>query len=620
MRSYLDEPEYGVPRTNARTIGPATKGNPLRDGSAYQITRVAGIAEVSGSLRDLRLSSPQLFPLTNLRDSYGEWIALAQPYSEPRHSLLFADHFGYGTLFYSLVPGVGVVFSETFNGAIAGVRDCGGKLTLDELAYLAALTAEGRFFDGHFMPRTMANEISLLDRGKMLVVDDETVQITNREHLLSAEERDRGYEECLAQGLDHAALVARGTLGVADANVINLSGGIDSRLCLGILQRAGVAKEFSVRSVDPRKWRHTTTQESITRDIEVADALRRQHEMDWFADTAPTRIAVTPQTAVSAKMLYRSNFLFSADASASLPFPQSTVLAIRGGGGDMLRVFTSNQRMHARYLRAVQNEDPPRAVSRWRGQTAARASSAIPELQRFVRTAVIESFKPFDSRGSQTALDDHYFHYRNRYHFGHHRTSSQNGESVLHLLSEPWIHRASTLVDSEYKEQGGVVGDMFRILGADLLDFAFESQEWTEKLNPKSAQAPTNGWENSYDKRQPKDEGPVYAAGMSPAERGLPSAVRVTELATEALSQELDCILQAITDAPRELVEMQHQAVMHRVRNEPRHISRVRGVTVPCQAVLEGGQRAHKALDISSSPTGRLDDQRPALEGWSNLK
>ena len=71
MRSYLDEPEYGVLRTNARTIGPATKGNPLRDGSAYQITRVAGIAEVSGSLRDLRLSSPQLFPLTNSRDSYG---------------------------------------------------------------------------------------------------------------------------------------------------------------------------------------------------------------------------------------------------------------------------------------------------------------------------------------------------------------------------------------------------------------------------------------------------------------------------------------------------------------------------------------------------------------------
>src|SRR5699024_12089678 len=97
--------------------------------------------------------------VSDIIDSYGEWSALAEAEIGGTHQYLYlADPSGFAPVFYSLIPGKALVISDTFSGAVQGVRRLGGPITLNLGHYLSLISGKSNTFRNLVSHDTMAHE------------------------------------------------------------------------------------------------------------------------------------------------------------------------------------------------------------------------------------------------------------------------------------------------------------------------------------------------------------------------------------------------------------------------------------------------------------------------------
>lgn len=496
MRQLFSPLHHGFVHSTGDRLEPSRPA-PSFEPDEWTVRHIAGISEQDLSYEELELGQLQNSPLKDTRDAMGEWIAVAASSAAPSSYLLFTDVHGYGTLFYCVIPGQGVVFAETYQGVLGALESRGVDRTVNWTNYVAALTTRDQHFEGAFSTHSMASEVRLLSREQALLVTTDQAQLVPRSTLGGSLAED-DFSTALDAGINHVTGLLTRLSEQGMLNTLHLSGGVDSRLCLALAAAAGVTDRFQVRTADPRAWRHPSTLDGIVKDVEIANEIRKRFGMQWAPSYPHAKISVSFDESVALKQTYRSSFLYSLAGSNSHGMAHHRVAAVRGGGGELLRATHGSQRLDRDYAEARENQ-PELEPDVWRARRVSRASLATPDLVRHVRTAARNSYRGIPADSPLIGFERHYLNYRNRSHFGHARSSLMGNELAVHILSNPWLLRAAQLTPVSSRIEGHVVSEIFRRTAPQLLDLPFESDTWTARLTHGATTAPASSWEASFD-------------------------------------------------------------------------------------------------------------------------
>ncbi|MEH0058522.1 hypothetical protein [Auritidibacter ignavus] len=442
--------------------------------------------------------------ISDLRDAAGEWVAVAssQHLVLGTKHLVFADRFGFGPVFYAILPGRGVLVSDNFIAVATALRNSGATVSLNVGTYVSALTSRGRTAEGISDSSTMAEEIQILEPDCVLEITGRQATIRPRV-TLGGSETINDYDQAVNRGLELAKQSLSAVVSHSSAQkVITLSGGVDSRLALALLTLTGAHRDFEVLSFDPRKYKGVQ-REVFGRDIQIANAIRAGYGMDWLGPTARRDIATTFIEGVFGHQIRRSNLgyeMFLSNFSGENIVPQ---ISVRGGGGELLRTPGSAESLSNRVLKEYGPNIPlsdPRVT-----QTFLHAHAYPRLVTKEFRPLVTEHYERTLERSGGAdlfeRLNGYYFRTRNRYHFGGMREALDRRELALLPLANPFFLQASRLVDFRERAEGKLVRDIFQASAPELLRYPFDSETWTTRIAPDNDRAVPyqDLWVETYD-------------------------------------------------------------------------------------------------------------------------
>lgn len=499
---YFKKHSYVVLRSKAAEISENISFIDIETFGELRIKKCAGLVYnpdyiFEGDLTDQFLTEVSL---QDFADSMGEWIAVA---SRGEESIAIADTYGYCPLFYGMISGVGVIVSDTFTGVISGLRQNGVYPTIDSANYAAILPNWVGHFLGPFDEHTMANEVRLLRPDQALHVTAEKVAKVDRRFIGRSREATSP-RMAIERGMDWTAgILARLANQTGVENRIRLSGGSDSRMVLAMLAATGYEKSFTVQSTDPRSLTGAA-KDIFSKDISIADYLRRHYGMKWSTPFSSNSFALTFEETLAYHQGYNSNFSWNFSAASNRVIPDHPILTLIGGGGEVARmapgagflpgeIFGRNISVESLPL-----EEQERVAVDWLLDRHAYTD----ELKPIVRERLLSAIRNVSGASFQEKLQHHYFDSRNRSHFGHQRFSASSNSPVAHLVSNPHLLWASKFIP--YKMR--VKDEFTRLLLAEtdswLLGVEFESQETTANLcGTEYSKVPTiSDWEIGYDR------------------------------------------------------------------------------------------------------------------------
>lgn len=444
--------------------------------------------------------------LADIRDSMGEWISVIRQSRSSFDYLVLADRYGYGSTYYSYLPGEGLLVSDTFEGVSSALNARGRSLSLNLANYVTTIASSARTFLNPMSTETMIQQVSLLGPDEAIEVTQSTVRLISRTAVGGAHDVD-DYNKAIQAGIELSTKAIQQLVQVPDVEKrLTLSGGVDSRLALALLQAAGVQDEFSVFSMDPRTWKNRKTKHVIERDVQLANQLRIDAGMKWWAGAPQETLMMPVPASIRLHQKYKSNYyylLYPSQAFSYFTIPQLTV---RGGGGEILRSTLGGASMLKRYKRHLQeNPSSNLNLSQWVASVYISWGDVAPGFKDYVTDALANAIGETDVDTFETHMNTYYFRTRNRAHFGHVRSDLQKGDVAVQLLSNPYFYQASQLISFEERAAGRLVKDIFNQAAPRLLDYAFEDEEWSERLaNPDSVDVPQDDrtWREGYDAAQ----------------------------------------------------------------------------------------------------------------------
>lgn len=528
----------------------------------FSVTHFAGIALGPwgiASSNSLVRSAPQL-PLFDLVDASGEWLAIATGRgTEGPEYLVFSDAFAYAPVFFGLVPGVGLVLSESFQGAVAGARAAGADCQLDVAHYVATAAIDHQ---NMFSDATMTEDIQILPLGKCLRVTATRVEVLPRAVLRGAESYT-DYEVVLAKGIERIGKVMESFASMPDVpKVLTLSGGVDSRLALAMLKSAGVAHLFQTRTVDPRTWAAPRSLAGIQRDMAIADKLRRDHGMALETKVSRDVHYLTFEETLGYHQSYRSNYYYAYEPRRYQTTSDTPLLVIRGGGGEILRATNGGILQSSKF---AQRTDLKQSEADWLASRQLALNPAVTQsLKPLIHDVLMAAFSQAEGSSFEERLNHDYLRTRNRSHFGHIRQGSVGSEVSLHLVSDPYFLQASRLIPFEEKAVGGLVRELFR-LAPELLRYPFENDEWNRRLGVQpqfEVDFEGEPWAQDIDANQASAGGCSVAAGR---EAGVAGSLRDFSPERSALSYikfGFAEIIERVSPEMREDIQDQHDGLL----------------------------------------------------------
>lgn len=587
IRQLFEPLQHGLVHSTADSIGFAGSSI-VFEPDDWSVQRIAGVAERDYFYEECDLRQPLDIPIRDSRDATGEWIAIAASSKQRVAHLLFTDVHGYGTLFYSLVPGVGLVFAETFQGVIGALTSHGVDASVDWTNYIAALASNDQHLQGAFSTHTMASEVRLLGRDQALLVTPESANLINRS-LLGGSLAEEDFSTALTRGIEHATTLIAKLSRQGMLNTLHLTGGVDSRLCLALIAAAGVSERFQARTVDPRTWKHPSTHAGIEHDVRIANELRQSFGMEWAPPNTHARISVSFEESIALKQTYRSSFLYDLNGGNQHGMASHRVAAVRGGGGELLRATHGSQRLSQQFT-AARASAPDLEPANWRASRIARTSQVAPGIERHLKAAVRNSYRRVRSDAPLEGFEQHYLNYRNRSHFGHVRSSLMGNELAVHLLSNPWLLRAAQLTPIDSRATGNVVSEIFQRTAPALLDFPFESDAWTNRLSRNTMSIPAQGWQDSFDASNHQTRSDFFLAGHEHGARNAAWEFNGRAESIRAIKRNSRLLEVAAPDGLRKALMGHHQRLLEQVE--------------------EGGYPAAKALAASASAVDAIAPYR----------
>lgn len=503
--------DYAVIQTSATELEDRFNTASENIGASFTIKYVCGIAVGREGLIESDFSRPMdtLNPADRFSENLGEWLAIAADRkNEHTKYLVFGDSYGYCPIFYALVKDRGVVVSDSFGGACAGLEELGTDPKLDFDNYVATVSAAATQFTNPTVVRTMAEQIKILPMDAALLITDRAA-IRLPRSTVSAVPQGASYEQLISQGNELVQESLNKLTNSLDVPMgLLLSGGVDSRLVLGQIKAAGLVKSFSVRTSDPRDYKSAYSQRVFERDAGIANELRQRLGMNWMRREQAQSLSVSFRESLAAFQRYNSNFSYAFRPTWGLTIQGRPIVTLRGGGGEILRSTGTGWNIDkaVRADPSLENEDSSRKLVSW----YMKSSNKTAVFQERVEQFMSDELAVLRGKSLVEKLNSHYLHTRNRTHFGHTRASRSLNELPLQFLSNSYYLEAASKIPFQDKAEGALVQEIFASTAPELLKFPFESLEWHKRLatagTRKDVDDP-NAWLAEFDwlkKHQPK--------------------------------------------------------------------------------------------------------------------
>ena len=501
MSNFFKTPSYLKIASKAGTTSATRRSLSSSDAlNQFRVERLTGLLfspEVTVDTDWAHTPPPQL-NVGSIADSPGEWAAVASCEDEgAKEYLLFADFYGYCPIFYSHIPRVGLIASDTFRGVVEGLARANVSPHLDLGNYSATTPNWVGHFLGPFGHRTMAEEISLLLPSQAILINDTEIVTVERSDLGYAS-RSRSMTDALEAGIDLSSKVLQQQAKNESLDrQIRLSGGNDSRMVLGLLSASGLTNAFSVQSTDPRPL-GGAARTVFEKDIVIADELRRRLGMAWSKDSAHySEFHLSYREALDHHLRYRSNYHWEFSAGPRWRVPDRPVLSLIGGGGESLRGYnveglTDNPDVARHHER--------QASDRSLVDNLFSRIVTVPELTARAREIVSEAVAVARGETLNERMQDYYFNSTSRAHFGHARLSHALNQPVLHPLSNPFFYYAARQLPFSERAEDVFTRILLERCDPSLLRIEFEKASNTARLcTAPTFPVPTAGWTEEYD-------------------------------------------------------------------------------------------------------------------------
>jgi hypothetical protein len=537
------------------------------DLAGFQVTHFSGQALGEQLIFDSNFSTiDRNYPsVSKVADSMGEWMAVGERITRTgREFIIFADAFGYCPVFYARLNKHKVAISDSFHGVAAAMEKLAVKRTVNLPNYLSALSGSQQQSQTIYSDQTMIEEIRVLRPDKFMHMSSANgVSFLPRAQLGTAF-RKSDYNQALSSGLDLSNEIFTSMARFEDLDKrITLSGGVDSRMVLAMLVASGQHGQYKVSSVDPRTWHFKKSRHIVERDIELADLIRKNLELSWWHPGERTKVPTGFRESLWAYQGHRSNYHYMFRPMRLFTLQNHPSITLRGGGGEIISSTSAGQIASEKFARS--NADDP---FHWLGQYFMNTRNTIPELHEFVQDYIERTHKKYAADTIRQSIDNHYFHARNRAHFGHMGYSRTINEVAIHMLSNPFLLNASALIPFEDRANNVLVRDIFLQSAPELLNFAFANDE--SFLNSKdTSQTPKSAvrgeWVKGYDRAKIGTGNVEFAVGREPRKTSTQSPVDIKQAAKNYLKWAFALIEELLPTEYKSLVNNQHRLILSRV-------------------------------------------------------
>lgn len=380
---------------------------------------------------------------------------------------VLTDPFGLSQLFVART-GHGTILSNRYHLAALAHRQLTRRSHVDVAALGTALFTDSVLTAQIGTHRMPIEGIDMVPLGTEIALRDGRMTTVARRSVAELDYRSLVERGCVAirrnisAVLDHPA---------HSYTVMNLTGGMDSRILLAAVRSLGRSDEIRV---DTRRL-------SDDADFAVAIQLAAASGLRYRDRPAGTLGPLAPAEHLG---MWRSQYLGTyhdlSISSNRMTSGADNWARLIGGCGELYRGY---------YQKMVPIESLERNESRTIDALRAylAGSSMWPVLAsidpRPVVDLVMDELLSLPGRSLREKLDSSYLHFRNRLHFGTSAAMAARLSSVAYCpLASPDLLAASRLLPAAQREAGQVIYDVIHHLDAELAELPFTTGQWQEAV------------------------------------------------------------------------------------------------------------------------------------------
>lgn len=483
--SHMGLPAHSIKiKTHAQLIERSQSINLTPD--RFTVRHLSGIAATPLWNLDLDFTDSISKPigLFDIAPAIGEWTAVASngPESETESEFVICnDEFGYSPIFYSHIPGKEVIFSDSFQAVAYELMRTGISPSLDLDAYITTVSTKDARFANPLAFQTSAAEIRLLPPHHALYVSADSAVIFDRAQLLDL------------QNLDTSALVKKGvdyiskTLKLLAENKehshsLLLSGGVDSRVVLGLVLGANAEDKFAIRSNDPRNYKSKYSYRVFEDDFFISYAVGQNFGLNWLRPRSASNIKTSLEEGLKLSQAYSSNFSNAYPATDHHSIYSKPEMSLRGGGGEPIKGagFLSLAKQVQEFNSELgDSSDSP--FAQFKNWFVNNAVIEVPDKESI--SSALNILEPWlSTENFDQLMPSYYQHSRNRTHFGHAKFSSTSNLYPFQPLSNSYFFAATKMLGHAELRNYAIAKQIFNATDPTLLEFPFEDPEATKLL------------------------------------------------------------------------------------------------------------------------------------------
>ena len=474
----------GIPSTSEISM------NRLKVGE-FRASRISGIlwgqsisSNASGS------SSLSGILLSDAVDSFGEWAGVFR--AADGSTVIAGDSFGYCPIFMAMFDdGNGcfdLIVGNSFSAIVEECRIQGHKVSVNAAYPGIVLGTQHSIAHTLVTSDTPLNEVRLLKPREVLFVTAGGFACAE----LRDPDESLSYKELISKGVDKALRSITQMCSAGTEMQIRLSGGKDSRTVLSLLEAAGVAKDISVFTVDPRRAGAGFAAEILPNDLRISSFLKERNGMKWSVPGEVVMQNIEPHEHLSSWQRYRGGYNFKYSPSVRSGTRVDELIEIYGGTGEVFRSFWASSLRSNRYLSDISwtsdaKYDDANKLFEYLYRPWLIGVDEVDNVRhRFIGSLELERHNDLTD-----AIDEHYANYRNRGHFGTARAAANSNVFNALPLSQVEFLKASKLLTQDDRLDGKVLFDIIQMTSPSLNEIEFESGKWPGRFGVSTyAKAP----------------------------------------------------------------------------------------------------------------------------------
>lgn len=418
---------------------------------------------------------------SEIKNSEGEWALIER---DKDGLTLYTDIYGYYTIFYAILSsdrGKVLALSADFS-SICSVVNSNKKFEADKSYCLPMLASFSPFFNTSHSLNTSHLYVKKLAPLKKIRIGNGAISIVEDTRLNQYE--SLSYDDLLSAGINSISKKYRSFIENDYDLVFYLSGGKDSRACLSAYD-SNISGYFY--SQNPSSY-SGESKFMLQADYNISAHLAEKVGLSrYIQDGAPLKSVGYDEhfKHVSKLNSNKTNMygpsIFSSNAER---FRKS--IQIRGGGGEVLRSYWTD------YLSKTGISDSfvgANGYGNWKDFTflfnklVSRSLVRGEGLYKEIQNSFINELLSMNKNTANETLEEHYFLHRNRYHFGHLRSSLLAGNICYMPLSNKFLLLASRKLSFSSRAQGKLLHDIILRSEYALDKVEYEAGGWPWENN-----------------------------------------------------------------------------------------------------------------------------------------